>query len=104
MDPQLLTTAAQFGVAGIIGWMWLTERQSARDRDDQLGRAHALLSESQKHVDVLLKALDDNTRAIVTLEGTQRRLIDAIDERGRRSEPMERAGKMNGGVGGRTSG
>jgi hypothetical protein len=61
--------------------MWLTERQSAREREEQLARAHALLTESQKHVDVLLNALDANTRAITTLEGTQRRLIDAIDDR-----------------------
>ena len=81
MDPQLATMAAQFGVAGLIGWMWLTERRAAADRDRQLAHAHAMLSNNQKSVDILLRALDDNTRAIATLEAAQRALIDAMSRR-----------------------
>jgi hypothetical protein len=81
MDPQLATMAAQFGVAGLIGWMWLTERKGAMERDRQLADAQALLGQSQKGVEVLLKALEDNTRAIAALEGTQRGLIDALGRR-----------------------
>jgi hypothetical protein len=78
MDPQLATMAAQFGVAGLIGWMWLTERRAAADRDKQLNDAHQMLAQGQKSIDVLLRALDDNTRAIATLESTQRALIDSL--------------------------
>ena len=78
MDPQLATMAAQFGVAGLIGWMWLTERRAAGERDKQLNDAQTLLAQGQKSIDVLLRALDDNTRAIVALEGTQRALIDSL--------------------------
>lgn len=81
MDPQLATMAAQFGVAGLIGWMWLTERKGAAERDRQLVDAQAMLAQSQKGLDVLLKALDDNTRAIAALEGTQRGLIEALGRR-----------------------
>ena len=78
MDPTLTTTLAQCGVAGLIGWMWLSERRSATDRDKQLSDAHTQLLSNHKSIDVLLKALDDNTRAITTLESTQRALIDSI--------------------------
>ena len=78
MDPQLATMAAQFGVAGLIGWMWLTERRAAADRDKQLSEAQAMLVQSQKGMEVLLKALDDNTRAITALESAQRNLADAV--------------------------
>lgn len=78
MDPTLTTTLAQCGVAGLIGWMWLTERRAAADRDKQLTEAHAQLLSDHKTIDVLLKALDDNTRAITTLESTQRALINSI--------------------------
>ena len=78
MDPTVATTLAQFGVAGLIGWMWLTERRAATERDQQLTESHTLLSQSQKSLDVLLKALDDNTRAITTLESAQRALTDTL--------------------------
>lgn len=81
MDPQLATMAAQFGVAGLIGWMWLTERRAAADRDRQLAEAHAALAQSQKSVEVLLHALDENTRAIATLESSHRALVDALRPR-----------------------
>jgi hypothetical protein len=70
--------AAQFGVAGLIGWMWLTERRAAADRDRQLSEAQTLLAQSQKGVDVLLRALDENTRAIGALEASQRALMDLV--------------------------
>jgi len=89
MDPSLATTIAQFGVAGLIGWMWLTERRSALDRDKQLDDAHTMLTQSQKGLDVLLKALDDNTRAITALESAQRGLIDALNRAPLLSKPKE---------------
>jgi hypothetical protein len=81
MDPQLATMAAQFGVAGLIGWMWLTERRAAADRDRQLAEAQTMLAQSQKGVEVLLKALDDNTRAIAALEAAQRNLAASFSRR-----------------------
>jgi hypothetical protein len=78
MDPTLATTLAQFGVAGLIGWMWLTERRAASEREKQLTDAHTQILQDHKSIDVLLKALDDNTRAITALESTQRALIDSL--------------------------
>ena len=63
--------------------MWLTERRAAGDRDKQLADAQQLLTQSQKGMDVLLKSLDDNTRAITALESTQRALIDSPPRLGR---------------------
>jgi hypothetical protein len=82
MDPTLATTLAQFGVAGLIGWMWLTERRASETRDKQLSDAQEMLTQDRKTIDILLKALDDNTRAITTLESTQRRLIETLDHSG----------------------
>lgn len=92
MDPQLATLAAQFGVAGLIGWMWLTERRAAADRDKQLQDAHTMLSQDRTSVQVLLRALDDNTRAITTLESTQQRLLTALDQS--RSSPKGEAPRL----------
>ena len=35
-DLSLLPTLAQSGTAGLIAWMWLTERRAAATRDRQL--------------------------------------------------------------------
>ena len=79
MDPTLATTLAQFGVAGLIGWMWLTERRAADARNQQLSEAHTQLAQDRTTITTLLKALEDNTRAITTLESTQRMLIDTLE-------------------------
>ena len=79
MDPTLATTLAQFGVAGLIGWMWLTERRAADARNQQLSEAHTQLTQDRTTITALLKALEDNTRAITTLESTQRMLIDTLE-------------------------
>lgn len=89
MDPTIAATLAQFGVAGLIGWMWLAERRSAGEREQQLRDLHQRVQSDGVSLGALLKALDDNTRAIVTLEGTQRRLVDALERAGTRVRPAD---------------
>lgn len=79
MEPEIATLFAQFGVAGLIGWMWLTERRSALQREQQLTQAHDALTRDRQSVEILLKALDANTRAITSLEASQQRLIAALE-------------------------
>lgn len=78
MPPELLPALAQFGAAGIIGWMWLTERRAAADREAQLRQAHEALMTERPRLESLLRALDANTRAITALELGQRQLIAAV--------------------------
>ena len=62
--------------------MWLAERwggRTAQDREQRLSAAHDLLAHERTGVDVLMRALADNTRAIATLESTQQRLIAALE-------------------------
>jgi hypothetical protein len=78
MPPELATTLTQFGVAGLIGWMWLTERRAGAERERQLSEAHArILTQSEQRA-ALLDALRDSTLAMVALECAQRALADLI--------------------------
>lgn len=77
-DPDLLTTLTQFGFAGLIAWMWLTERRAGAAREQQLTQAHERLLEQRVQLDALLSALSENTRAITSLESSQRALADAV--------------------------
>ena len=74
MQPDLIPTLTQFGVAGLIATMWLVERRAASAREQQLGEAHDRLVESRAHLDALLTVVKDNTRAVTSLEAAVARL------------------------------
>lgn len=78
MQPEIVATMTQFGVAGLIGWMWLTERRASAERDRQLSEAHARILRDSEQRTVLVDALRDCTRAMVALEYGQRALADLI--------------------------
>ena len=75
MSAELITVLAQFGPAGLIGLLWIVERRSASVRDRQLAEAHATLAQQHNVIDAVVGVIKENTRAIVTLEQTQRQLI-----------------------------
>jgi len=80
MNPELLTALAQFGPAGLIGLLWIVERRHGATRDRQLAEAHRKLASQNQSLESVLNVVRDNTRAIVTLEQTQRHLIDLAHE------------------------
>lgn len=72
MDPASLSALAQFGAAGLIAWLWLTERRSAVDRERQLTQAHDRLVRSRSELSLLVSVVRDNTRALTSLEAALR--------------------------------
>jgi len=78
MEAQALAAIAQFGAAGLIAWMWLTERRSAMTREQQLSETHARLLRDRETLEVLVAALRDNTRASAAIEAGQRAIADAV--------------------------
>lgn len=86
MDGDLLVQATQFGAAGLIAWMWMTERRSSLDREKQLGEAHERLLEQRIQLDALMRLIAENTRALASLEGglaAMHRIIERIGMPGR---------------------
>lgn len=77
--PDLLPQFAQFGMAGLIAWMWLTERRHAAERERQLTEAHAAAIAQRVHVEQLLRVVEANTRALALVEAGQRRLVSALE-------------------------
>lgn len=74
VEAELAAAVAQFGVAGLIGWMWLSERRSAAARERQLQEAHDRLGQDRQTLDTLLGVVRDNTRAMTGVEGGLERL------------------------------
>lgn len=76
--PEFAAAVAQFGTAGLIGWMWLAERRAAFVREKQMGEAHDRLMAERSSFEAVLQALRDNTKALASLEVGQRELAGAI--------------------------
>lgn len=79
IEPQLAAAFAQFGVAGLIGWMWLTERRAATARDRQLAELHERLLQERPQIHTLVRIIADNTRALTALEVGQRHLSTVLE-------------------------
>lgn len=83
MDAEVMGALTQFGVAGLICWMWLVERRAGAERERQLSESHRALMQQRDEKDGLVEVVRDNTRAVTALEVGQRELIGAIDRLGR---------------------
>lgn len=68
METDVIVQVTQFGVAGLIAWMWMTERRSALVRERQLSEAHDRLMEQRAQLDALIRLVAENTRALASLE------------------------------------
>lgn len=76
---ELAATLTQFGMAGLIAWMWLTERREAAGRERQLTEAHERILDQRVQLDALLGVVSDNTRAVAALEAGQRSLARLVE-------------------------
>jgi hypothetical protein len=92
-EVEVLASLTQFGMAGLIAWMWLVERRASTERERQILSAHERLMEQRVQLDSLLKVVGDNTRAVTALESAQRALARAVDSAlgARRREPDPKA-------------
>lgn len=77
---------AQFGTAGLIAWMWLSERRAGLAREKQIEEAHRQLTQGRDAMGVMLGVVEANTRAMASLEIGQRELAALIREL---SRPVE---------------
>ncbi len=81
-----MSAVTQFGVAGLICWMWLVERRASAERERQISEAHRAIVEQREDRSGLIEVVRDNTKALAMLEGSQRELIGAIDRFGTRPD------------------
>ena len=77
-----MASLTQFGVAGLIGWMWIVERRAAAVRDRQVQEAHDRMLSDKTRLEVLVQALRENTRALTALEVGQRGFIALLERIG----------------------
>jgi hypothetical protein len=69
---------AQFGAAGLIAMMWLSERRSASERERRLEEAHRRLMEQGERLSAVLEVVSENSRAMASVEASQRLLASMV--------------------------
>lgn len=79
MEAEIAGALAQFGVAGLVGWMWLAERRAAAGRERQLTEAHDRLMAERERAETLVGLVSGSTRALTALEASQRDLARVVE-------------------------
>ena len=77
-----------FGAAGMMGAMWLWERKTSRQREEQLDEAHVRILGDRVQLEQLIDVVGKNTEAMTRLGGIQDQLVRKLDrdEQGRKRE------------------
>lgn len=72
------TDIASLGAAGLMGAMWLWERRTSRQREQQLDEAHARIMADRVQLDQLIDVVQRNAEAMTRLSATQEQLLRRI--------------------------
>lgn len=90
MVEPIAEALAQFGVAGLMGALWVWERSMSRKRESELSASHQRLMSQRYQLRELVRALHRNTRAFERFEQSQNRLRELL-ERMNRDDDQKRA-------------
>ena len=74
-----LTSFTQFGVAGLMGALWVWERMLSRRREAQLNAAHQRIVRQKQELAVLMRMMRRNTQTIERFERTQEQLYKLLE-------------------------
>ncbi len=66
-EMRLLSEAASFGAAGLMGAMWLWERAGARQREKQIDEAHHRIMGDRVALGQLIEVVRQNSEALTRL-------------------------------------
>jgi hypothetical protein len=80
MPVELMQGLTQFGVAGLMGALWIWERMHSRMREQQLTEAHERLMAEREHLNILMRTVQRNTAAIERFDQTQAKLHGLLEK------------------------
>jgi hypothetical protein len=73
-----LDQVANLGVAGLMGAMWLWERRTSRQREQQIDETHARIMTDRVALDQLMDLVHQNAEAMTRLATTQQQLVEQL--------------------------
>lgn len=78
-NPESLHELTQFGMAGLMGTLWIWERVYSRKREQELTQAHQRLIAQQEELQTLIDLVSGNTATIERFGQTQQRLAELLE-------------------------
>ncbi len=77
-----LSQLTSLGAAGIMGAMWLWERRTNSQREQQLDESHARILGDKVQLDQLIEVVRNNAEAMTRLGTVQDQLIRTLEKKG----------------------
>ena len=82
MLHEIVQTLTQFGVAGLMGVLWVWERTLSRKHELQLDEAHQRLAQQRQELEALIDLVQRNTQAVERFDRTQVELRQFLERMG----------------------
>ncbi len=79
MEAEMLAGLTQFGTAGLIGWLWLSERRAAVAREREAAELVERIRAERAQLDALVTLVRESTRVLALVEAGQQRLCAAVE-------------------------
>lgn len=79
MPHEMMNALTQFGVAGLMGALWVWERFYSRRRERQLSEAHSRILHEREHLQVLVQLVQKNTAAIERFDNVLMQLTQLLE-------------------------
>jgi hypothetical protein len=70
MPLEIIEPLTQFGVAGLMGLLWVWERKLSRKRESQLDMAHTQLMRERDQQQLVIQIVKDNTKTVERFDQT----------------------------------
>jgi len=74
-----LAELTSFGAAGLMGAMWLWERRTSRQREEQLDEAHTRIVGDRVQLEELMDVVRQNSAAFARLSAVQEQLVRQLE-------------------------
>jgi len=79
MSTTPLDSITSLGAAGLMGAMWLWERKTSRQREEQLDEAHVRILGDRVQLEQLIDVVRQNVEAMTRLAAMQDQLVRKLD-------------------------
>ena len=78
-DATALDQLTSLGAAGIMGAMWLWERRTSRQREQQIDEAHTRILSDRVQLDQLISVVKQNSEAFARFSAAQEQLLRELN-------------------------
>jgi len=79
LSQDTFEAVTQFGVAGLMGVLWVWERMHSRQRDAQLTQAHTRIVDQRERLGVMVEMIRSNAETLERLNQTHTRLMQLME-------------------------